>query len=486
MKTVSIYRCIRYALSAGLLFALIATTAPAHAAFPGINGKIAFQTVRDGNGEIYVMNPDGTGLTNLSNNPAGESDPSWSPDGTKIVFISNRDGHYQIYSMNADGSGQTNLSNNLFEDVGRPSWSPDGTRIAFMSVRDGSPEIYVMNADGSNQTRLTNNTAFDNEPVWSPDGGKIAFFSNTEIYVMNEDGSGAVNITNNPANDAHPSWSPDGSKIAFYTDRDGNWEVYVMNADGSAPVNLSNNGSAMDILPAWSPDGTKISFYSNRDGNGEVYVMNTDGTGQTNLTNNPAEDSQPNWQPITTVPSAFDVYLHGTGSSNNPPNLFLDNIAPTAATAKYKDSSNVNFNGGNPWKDVGTWASGPTLSDGDLTALSDLHVWLGLKNSDDQGTRFDLRAEVYENSTLVASSETYCITGVTRNPSLAKEVISSFGSFPPVSFNGVSDTLTLKIKTRVGTNGSGVFCGGHSNAVGLRLYFDAATQPSRFDVVFEQ
>ncbi len=296
MNTKSVRRYLGYALSISLLFVLIAPTGTVHAAFPGTNGKIAFLTTRDGNGEIYAMNSDGTGQTNLSNNPASESDPNWSPDGTKIVFISNRDGHSQIYLMNADGSGQVNLSNNTYDDVGRPSWSPDGTRIAFMSVRDGNPEIYVMNADGSSQTRLTNNTAFDNEPVWSPDGSKIAFFSDTEIYIMNDNGSGLVNLTNNPANDAHPSWSPDGSKIAFYTIRDGNWEVYVMNADGSSQVNVSNNSSATDISPSWSPDGTKIAFYSDRDGNGEVYVMNADGTGQTSLTNDPADDSQPNWQ----------------------------------------------------------------------------------------------------------------------------------------------------------------------------------------------
>ena len=60
------------------------------------------------------------------------------------------------------------------------------------------------------------------------------------------------------------------------------------------------------------------------------------------------------------------------------------------------------------------------LAPGSLISLNDLHVWLGLKNSDDQGTNFDLRVEVNKNGALVASGETYCITGVTRNPVLAK------------------------------------------------------------------
>ena len=125
-------------------------------------------------------------------------------------------------------------------------------------------------------------------------------------------------------------------------------------------------------------------------------------------------------------------------------------------------------------------------SSGTLSALSSLATWLGLKNSDDQGTWFDLRAEVYKNSTLVAVSESYCIQGVTRNANQAKEVFVTFNSPSPMTFNGTSDVLSLKISTRIGTNGAGAFCGGHSNATGLRLYFDATSRPSKFTATFNQ
>lgn len=472
-------------------FFVVSVTSPSlsQAAFSGINGKIAFQTYRDGNSEIYVMNADGSGQTNLSNNSADDGVPDTSPDSSKIAFQAHRDGRPEIYVMNADGSGQTRLTDNP-EGNNEPAWSPDGTKIAFTSSRDGNQEIYVMNADGSGQTRLTNNSAIDNTAAWSPDGTKIAFFTsrdgNDEIYIMNSDGSGQANLTNQSGTDNSPAWSPDGSKIAFHTNRDGNFEVYVMNADGSGQTNLSNNGAELDILPDWSPDGTKLVFHSNRDGNDEVYVMNADGSGQTNLTNNSATDGWPDWQVEAQNQPPFDIYLHGTGPDNNPPTLFLDNIVPGAANAKFKDSSGVNFNGGNPWKDIGTWAANPTLSAGTLTTLNELHVWLGLKNSDDQGTKFDLRAEIYKNGTLIASGETYCITNLTRNAAQAKEATVSFGSFSPDSFNGTSDVLALKIQTRIGTDGAGNFCGGHSNAVGLRLYFDATSRPARFNAGFEE
>jgi hypothetical protein len=176
---------------------------------------------------------------------------------------------------------------------------------------------------------------------------------------------------------------------------------------------------------------------------------------------------------------AAPIYLRGIGPSNNPPTLFLDTIAPANTTAKFKDSTAINFSGGNPWKEVGVWPAEPSLTSGSLTALGDLRVWLGLKNSDDQGTNFDLRVEVFKNGALVAAGETNCIQGVTRNPNLAKEVLVSFAPFTPVTFNG-ADELSLKVLTRIGSDGAGGFCGGHSNAVGMRLYFDSVSRPSRF------
>jgi|GEM_PF-611678 len=264
-------------------------------------GKIVFTSLRDGNAEIYVMNADGSNQTRLTNNPANDSWPSLSPDGTKITFNSDKDGgNDEVYTMDADGTNQTRLTNNPLS--GWPSWSPDGTKIVFVTNRDGNAEIYVMNADGSNQTRLTNNSyVCDSSPAWSPDGTKIAFGSkrtgNWEIYVMNADGSNQTRITNDNKWDWIPAWSPDGTKIA-YTQGNASWsyaDVCIMNVNGTNQTNLTNNNVA-DAFSTWSPDGTKIAFHTNRDGNYEIYVMNADGSNPTRLTNSPAEDSQPSWR----------------------------------------------------------------------------------------------------------------------------------------------------------------------------------------------
>jgi Tol biopolymer transport system component len=225
--------------------------------------KLAFVSVRDGHAQIYTMNGDGTSQTRLTNNAGDDVHPSWAPDRTKVAFgrFLNDGASGDILSIIADSSGETNLSQNGFFSNSNPAWSPDGSRILFDTLRDSHQEVYVMKTDGSVQTRLTDTASgFSALGAWSPDASKIAFMSNrdgnAEIYVMNSDGSNPLRLTNNAAGDVDPFWSPDGSMIVFSSDRDTGGpfrrQVYVMNADGSGVMRLTNN-SASDDFPVWQP-----------------------------------------------------------------------------------------------------------------------------------------------------------------------------------------------------------------------------------------
>ena len=296
-------------VGAGLALAVALTTGPAQAAFPGQNGRIAFVTARDGNSEVYVMNADGGGQTNVTNNPAGDSGAKFSADGRKIVFQSNRDsGDAEIYSMHSGGSGQTRLTDSAGVDF-QPAYSPDAAKIAFASDRDGDFDIYVMNADGTGQTDVTQTGFAEICPVFSPDGTKVAYHggpSNNEIWIKNADGTGSpTNLTNTAAAEECPDFSPDGAKIAFSSERDsGNEEVYVMDVNGDNPTRLTTTAANVkDENPAFSPDGTRIAFHRCADAsatfcnvaNSRIVVMDADGTDQVEITAATAHSVIPSW-----------------------------------------------------------------------------------------------------------------------------------------------------------------------------------------------
>ncbi len=251
-------------------------------------GRIAFNS---GNpSEIYTINADGSGLTRLTDNSAGDWLPDWSPDGRKIAFASNRDGGNEIYAMNADGSGVARLTNTSGGGSGSPSWSPDGRKIAFVSDRNGSSEIYVMDADGSNIARVTNNSINEGKPSWSRDGRRLTFDAYPQglIYAADADGSNFESIRSG----WNPAFSPaNNSLIAFGVGGLGG--IHVTNADGSNVARLTSHGGGA----AWSPDGRSVSFTSRRDGNENICVADADGSNAACLTSHSAKDEYPSWGP---------------------------------------------------------------------------------------------------------------------------------------------------------------------------------------------
>ena len=245
--------------------AATATETPTPTPVPGYD-LFSFDTLRDGNFEIYLLDAASGGLTNLTRNPKEDRAPAWRPDGGAVAFESNRDGNWEIYLLDLASGAVTRLTDNLAFD-GAPAWSADGSRIAFESCRDGNLEIYSMAADGTDPQRLTEDAAGDYGPTWSPDGESIVFTSwrdgNKEIYLVPAGGGQARNLTNHPADDEDPAWTPDGSSIAFVSWRDvvedgaRNAEIYRVAPDQDVEERLTDNRWP-DVDPAFDLEGRMV------------------------------------------------------------------------------------------------------------------------------------------------------------------------------------------------------------------------------------
>lgn len=297
----------------------VASALPVSATVSGENGKIAFVSNRDGNAEIYLMNADGSNPVNLTNNPASDGDPNWSPDGRRIAFVSNRDGSNAIYLMNADGSGQTRLLTGV-----DPEWSPDGKSIAF--VRDGS--VYVHRLGGT-ETRISDpatatglpewaHHATDSTPAWSPEGSRIAYVrkwsgptplaSGAQLYltVSNRLATPTLRAWLGSAS-RDPDWSPDGTRIVI---GDHSFPVpssraVVIDVEGTGILTLPvPEGFDHVTAPVWSPDGALLAatVYRINVSPLDIFTVNADGSSPVNLTNSPSYDASPAWQPLNPYP----------------------------------------------------------------------------------------------------------------------------------------------------------------------------------------
>lgn len=272
------------------------------------NGLLAFAS----GGDVWVVHPDGSGLTNVTNTrrPADAPDGctyevpwEWSPDGSRLAFYGSCDppgseggANYDVFVMDADGGGRVNLTTSP-EDVEsgasqlNPHWSPDGTQITF----DGDDGLYIVSADGSGLHKVADGGL----STWSPDGTSVAFVGDGGIYTADPDGSDPTQVTSEPGFEDLPAWSPAGDLIAFIaSSAGGGHQLEVVRPDGGGRrrlTDLPNDGMGS---PSWSPDGSRIALAVHEPGGSwDLYVVNADGSGVTQLTDGPGDETRPKWSP---------------------------------------------------------------------------------------------------------------------------------------------------------------------------------------------
>jgi Tol biopolymer transport system component len=274
---------------AALILCALLPAAPAGAAFPGRDGRVAF--VQDSN--VYTMEPDGSGVRQLTSLPPGSavSFVNWSPTGRQLVFdTAPPGGSAQLWLMRADGSHRHLLRDDPGYDDLDASFSPDGAHLIFSQCQL-TCATYRIDADGSGLLALRpfDLAVLDFQAVYSPDSTTIAFghFSSDltagEIDLMNADGSNAHPLTPPELGAADPDWSPDGSKLVFTTHccDPENAELWTIRADGTQPTQLTATNKLHDFQPSWSPAGDAIAFerHAPATARSGIYVMRPDGSG---------------------------------------------------------------------------------------------------------------------------------------------------------------------------------------------------------------
>jgi Tol biopolymer transport system component len=302
---------------------VLAACAPSASAAPLTgNGRIAFTDFAKGHFSIYSMRTDGTDRRRLSDARV-DAGASWAPDGKHLVFRRQR-APFDLMVMQADGLDEHRVAKTRMRET-QPAWSPDGTRIAFVRQlpKATRSDVCIFDFRDRHVRCVTrSNAAFTSvaKPTWSPDMKRIAFAASSQgrskgIYVINIDRTGLRRLTRGRALDSSPAWSSDGVHIAFSSARAPSLiplnlgeELYVMNADGSHRTRLTRNGT-FDGFPAWAPDGRRIAFSrfaTTAVGSPvtlDIFTMDANGGDVQRVTATAsAHESEPTWQPVSPPP----------------------------------------------------------------------------------------------------------------------------------------------------------------------------------------
>lgn len=252
--------------------------------------RITFAAYRYGQWDLYSIAPDGSDPHQLTDDAFEETDPAYSPDGTKIAFASRREQNWDVYVLDLTSGKETRLTKSPHYD-GAPAWSPDGKQVAYESYQSGDLDIWLVGAAGEDSpVNLTSNSpAGDFAPAWSPDGRTIAFTSwrqdNKDLYLLDLESQALTHLTKTPTAEEYPIWQPAGAKLAFVVDNLGDREIFALDIPVAKTLGvlepLSASAQPLPVTwlgrtdgPAWSPTGDQIAGVFHR-WDGEIIAVQT-------------------------------------------------------------------------------------------------------------------------------------------------------------------------------------------------------------------
>jgi TolB protein len=294
-------------------------------------GTIAFSLRQDGNSDIYVLTVGQAEPIRLTNHPAEDRNPAWSPDGRRLAFASNRAGKWNIYVLDLPtGELRRVTDGDAFDD--HPSWSPDGQWLVYESFADQNLDIYIMRADGEGvPIRLTQHPAADFEPAWSPDGRHIAFSSlrtgNKDIFIISLDGASEealLNVTTSPDRyEERPVFSPDGRYLAYSDSSTGLDLIYALPLENYRPAGLPLS-VGQGRYPTWSADGRSLAYAHHAGPRHYLIAASLDAWSvapQVFSIERPL--GHLNWSPVSLTPAHFS---HLAKEANQQKPLFVEDL----------------------------------------------------------------------------------------------------------------------------------------------------------------
>jgi TolB protein len=247
--------------------------------------------------EISVIEPDGGGRRQLTQEGSLVATPAFGKSGTEIYFTSYRDNNPDLYGITLDGR-RWNISRRPGQNIAA-AWSEPAGRIAASLSKDGNPEIYTMTREGRGLSRLTNHPGADTSPAWSPDGRQIAFTSDRDgvpgIFIMAASGGAPRRVSPGGRYADSPCWSPDGQRLAFSVRESGAFNIHVVELATGAS-NIVARG-AMNTSPSWGASSRHLVFSSNRAGARQLFLVNID-TRQPRPIPNTQGGHEPTWSPL--------------------------------------------------------------------------------------------------------------------------------------------------------------------------------------------